>query len=61
MKKLPGVLLFLVLVLVILQILTLRAVSSAEKRITALEEKVKTLTAAPAAMPAVNAQPAETK
>jgi hypothetical protein len=49
MIKLNSVLLFLLLVLVIFQIFTLRAVSSAEKRITALEKKVNVVSVAPAA------------
>ena len=53
MKKLPGVLLFLILVLVILQILSLRALSRAEQRLTALEKRVETLSMAkPEAAPA---------
>lgn len=60
MNKLPGVLLFLVLVIIILEILTLRALSSAEKRIYALEKKVETLTIAPVTAPAA-AQPAGAK
>jgi hypothetical protein len=40
MNKLPGVILFIVLGLVILQIVTLRVLSQAEKRIIALETKV---------------------
>jgi Tfp pilus assembly protein PilX len=60
MNKLPGVLLFLVLVIIILEILALRALSSAEKRIYALEKKVEALTIAPATAPAA-AQPAVAK
>ena len=58
MQKLPGVLLFIVLALVILQILSLRALSQAEKRLMALEKKVETLSTVPA--PAA-AQPIEVK
>jgi hypothetical protein len=61
MIKLNSVLLFLLLVLVIFQIFTLRAVSSAEKRITALEKKVSAVVVAPAATAAVVAQPIEAK
>jgi hypothetical protein len=61
MIKLNGVLLFLLLVLVIFQIFTLRAVSSAEKRITTLEKKVAALAVAPAPAAAVVAQPIEAK
>jgi len=61
MIKLNSVLLFLLLVLVIFQIFTLRAVSSAEKRITALEKKVSAVSAAPAPTAAVVAQPLEAK
>lgn len=60
MKRLPGVLLFLILALVILHIVTLRWISRDERRIDALEKKVetlsKTLPAAPAA-PAPAGQP----
>jgi len=56
MQKLPGVLLFLLLVLVIFQIMTLRAVSSAEKRITALEKKVGSLSVVPTAAAATDAK-----
>ena len=59
MNKLPGVLLFLVLVIIIMEILTLRTLSLAEKRIYALEKKVETLSVAPA--PTIAAQSAETK
>ena len=59
MNKLPGVLLFLVLVIIILEILTLRTLSQAEKRIYALEKKVEALSVAPA--PTIATQPAETK
>jgi hypothetical protein len=52
MKRLPGVLLFLILVLVVLQIVTLRVLSSAQKRIDMLERKVEALTAMPKATPA---------
>jgi len=48
MQKLPGVLLFLILVIIILEILTLRTLSQAEKRIDALEKKVATLSVTPA-------------
>lgn len=48
MKKLPGVLLFLILVLVILQIFSLRILSRAEKRISTLEAKMSVLSAATA-------------
>jgi len=47
MQKLPGVLLFLLLVVVILEILTLRTLSKDEKRIYMLEQKMNTLSAAP--------------
>lgn len=43
MKRLPGVLLFLILVLVILQIVTMRVLSSTGKRVTVLEKKVESL------------------
>ncbi|MFT3868394.1 MAG: hypothetical protein QM715_07840 [Nibricoccus sp.] len=43
MKRLPGVLLFLILVLVLLQILTMRVLSSTGKRVTILEKKVESL------------------
>jgi len=43
MKRLPGVLLFLILVLVILQIVTMRVLSSTQKRVTVLEKKVESL------------------
>ena len=58
MKRLPGVLLFLILVIIILEILTLRTLSQAEKRIDALEKKVDALSGPPAS--AVT-QPAEAK
>jgi hypothetical protein len=61
MIKLNSVLLFLLLVLVIFQIFTLRAVSSAEKRITALEKKVNAVSVAPAPAATVVAQPVEAK
>jgi hypothetical protein len=60
MQKLPGVLLFIVLALVILQILSLRALSQAEKRLTVLEKKVETLSTAPATTTAA-ANPVEVK
>jgi len=60
MQKLPGVLLFIVLALVILQILSLRALSQAEKRLMALEKKVETLSIAPTPSAAA-AQPVEAK
>ncbi len=47
MTKLPGVLLFLILVIFLLEIFTLRTLSNAEKRISVLEKKV----AAQAAVP----------
>lgn len=43
MKRLPGVLLFLILVLVILQIVTMRVLSSTGKRVSILEKKVEAL------------------
>jgi hypothetical protein len=43
MKRLPGVILFLILALVILQIVTLRMLSGAQKRIATLEKKVESL------------------
>jgi hypothetical protein len=61
MKKLPGVILFLVLVLVILQILTLRALSNAEKRINALEMKMTASSLTTAPVTAATSQTAETK
>lgn len=52
MTRLPGVLLFLVLALVVLEIVTLRTLSSTQKRIGLLEAKVEALTAVPKAVPA---------
>ncbi|MBK9990441.1 MAG: hypothetical protein IPP19_06830 [Verrucomicrobia bacterium] len=52
MKRLPGVLLFLILALVVLQIVTLRMLSSAQKRLEVLETKVEALAAVPKAVPA---------
>ncbi|MFT3783948.1 MAG: hypothetical protein QM790_18205 [Nibricoccus sp.] len=43
MKRLPGVILFLILALVIMQIVTLRMLSSTQKRLAALENKVATI------------------
>ncbi len=43
MKRLPGVILFLILVLILLGIFSLRMISQAEKRIAVLEKKVETL------------------
>jgi len=40
MTKLPGVLLFLILVIFLLEIFTLRTLSNAEKRIGVLEKKI---------------------
>jgi len=59
MKRLPGVILFLILALVILQIVTLRTLSSTQKRIDVLEKKVAALQPA-TQVPAVT-QPAEVK
>ena len=61
MQKLPGVLLFLLLVVIILEILTLRTLSKDEKRIYVLEQKIEALSAIPAPAPAATAQPAEAK
>jgi hypothetical protein len=61
MQKLPGVLLFLLLVVVILEILTLRTLSKDEKRIYVLEQKMEAMSVVPAPAPAATAQPAETK
>jgi len=47
MKQLPGVLLFLVLALVVLEIVTLRTLSSTQKRVGILETKVEALAATP--------------
>ncbi len=47
MKKLPGVILFLILVIFLLEIFTLRTLSNAEKRISVLEKKVAEQSAAP--------------
>jgi len=55
MKRLPGVILFLLLILVILQIITLRVLDRAQKRITTLEQKVEAL----AAQPSTPAAPAK--
>jgi hypothetical protein len=52
MNRLTGVLLFLVLALVVLQIVSLRMLSSAQKRLFALEQKVEALAVAPKASPA---------
>ncbi len=43
MKRLPGVILFLILALVILEIVTLYMLSNAQKRIAVLEKKVEAL------------------
>lgn len=61
MKRFPGVILFVILALVITHIFTLRMLSSAQKRVNALEKRVTTLEAAvkPAATTAT-AQPAAT-
>lgn len=40
MKRLPGVILFLILALVIMQIVTLRVLSGVQKRLDVLEKKV---------------------
>jgi len=62
MQKLPGVLLFMLLVVIILEILTLRTLSKDEKRIFALEQKAGIQPLSPGAVPALTtAQPAETK
>jgi hypothetical protein len=55
MKRLPGVLLFLILALVVLQIVTLRMLSSAQKRLDALEKKVERFHPAPPAPTATTA------
>lgn len=55
MKRLPGVILFLILALVVLQIISLRMLSSAQKRINALEKKVESLQ--PAAQTPAPTQP----
>jgi len=60
MKRLPGVLLFLILALVVLQIVTLRMLSSAQKRLDVIEKKVEALATAPKTPPASNL-PAEGK
>jgi len=60
MKQLPGVLLFLVLALVVLEIVTLRTLSSTQKRLTILETKVEALAATPKTA-STNNPPAETK
>ena len=52
MKRLPGVILFLILALVVLQIVTLRMLSSAQKRLDVIEKKVEALTATPKTIPA---------
>jgi uncharacterized protein YoxC len=49
MKQLPGFLLFLILALVVLQIITLRMLSSAQKRLDALEKKVERFHPVPSA------------
>ena len=61
MQKLPGVLLFLLLVVIILEILTLRTLSKDEKRIYVLEQKIEALSVVPAPAPTATAQPAEAK
>lgn len=53
MQKLPYVLLFVVLALVVLNIATLRHLDRLEKRIHALEQKPPAPAAAPAAIPAI--------
>ncbi len=47
MTKLPSVLLFLILIIFLLEIFTLRTLSNAEKRISVLEKKIAAQTAAP--------------
>lgn len=62
MKRLPGVLLFLILALVVLQIVTLRMLSSAQKRLDALEQKVERFHPAPSATaPTTTALPAPSR
>jgi hypothetical protein len=62
MQKLPGVLLFLLLVVIILEILTLRTLSKDEKRIYVLEQKLGVQPLVPTAAPAApTSQPAEMK
>lgn len=56
MKRFPGVLLVVILALVIAHIFTLRMLSSAQKRIDALEKKVTSLEAAAKPAPAAPAQ-----
>lgn len=60
MKRFPGVLLTVLLALVIAHIFTLRMLSSAQKRIDALEQKVTALEAA-AKTPTAAQLPASTK
>lgn len=55
MKRLPGVLLFLILALVVLQIVTLRMLSSAQKRLDAIEKRIERFHPAPAATAATTA------
>lgn len=49
MKRITGAILFLLLILVILHIVTLFALSNAQKRIRTLETKIEALQPAPAA------------
>ncbi len=48
MKRLNGVILFLILALVILEIVTLRSLSTTQKRLSELERKVEALHPGPA-------------
>lgn len=59
MKRLPGVILFLILALVILQIVTFLMLSGAQKRIAALEKKVEALQ--PASQAPVASAPTPTR
>jgi len=62
MQKLPGVLLFMLLVVIILEILTLRTLSKDEKRIFVLEQKAGIQPLGPGTAPtSTSAQPAEVK